>query len=154
MDKLLHVGGQARRDESRKAILSMAGEMTVKIDGSTARYSLKVAAQAAGLLLSLCITGANAAGELEIRLTNKASLPIVSFLFSEAEVNDFDGDTFANRTVAPGASITLRIPKGGEICTFDLRAEFDEDAERDPVQGRQDLCTNGEVVVLETGAFK
>ena len=87
--------------------------------------------------------------DLEIRITNKVDTPVVSVLFSERGVNDFDGDTYGNQVLAQGDSTHLVIPDGKLNCAYDLRAEFDEEEERDPFEGSQNLCENEEFVITE-----
>lgn len=141
MDDQLYLKGTVRLDGGLEGVLASTGELALEVKGATVRYPLAGAAEAAGPLLAAC------GRDLHVTVTNKASVPVVNFLFSEAEVNDFNGDTFDNQFVKPDESLRFAIPDGRKVCTFDLIAEFDEEAERDPVTGRQNLCEDSEFVV-------
>lgn len=143
MDDLVYLKGSSRLNGAFESVFSSTGELTLDVQDASIHYPLAGASEAAGPLLAAC------ARDLHVTVTNKASLPIVTFLFSEAEVNDYDGDTFGNQFVQPDKSVRFTIPEGRKICTYDLIAEFDEEDERDPVQGRQNLCENSEFIVRQ-----
>ncbi|MEW9613740.1 hypothetical protein AB3G45_07890 [Shinella sp. S4-D37] len=148
IDDMLHLEGQTRLDRKLVRILSANGALNVSIDGSKQDIPLAGAADHIDALVAACGAPLNP-NDLEVRITNKADMPIVSLLFSEQGVNDYDGDTYGNQVLAPGDTTYLIIPDGRPSCSFDLRAEYDEEAERDPFEGTQNLCENGEFLIAQ-----
>ena len=146
IDDLFHLQAQARLDQKLVRILSANGSLRVSIDGTNQDIPLAGAVDHVNALVAACGAPLNP-NDLEIRITSKTDTPVVSLLFSQRGVNDFDGDTYGNHVLAPGDSTYLIIPDGRTTCTFDLRAEFDEDAERDPFEGSQNLCENSEFLI-------
>lgn len=148
IDDLLHLEATARLDQNLVRILSQGEILELSVEGEIQEFPLAGAAGHINALVATCGAplGPN---DIELRLTNRTDTPIVSLLFSEKGVNDFDGDTYGNYVLPPGESTYLIIPDGKPACIFDLRAEFDEDAERDPFDGSQDLCENSEFLVLK-----
>lgn len=148
IDDLFHLEGLIKLDRRLVGILSSGSPLTVAVEGTAQEFPVDGLAENLDVLVAAC--GAPLGPlDLELRLTNNSTLPIVSFLFSEKGVNDFDGDTYGNHVLAPGDVTYVVIPNGKQICSFDMRSEFDEDAERDPVDTTQNLCDNPEVVVGE-----
>ncbi|RUM96184.1 hypothetical protein EET67_19540 [Pseudaminobacter arsenicus] len=146
IDDLFHLEAQARLDQKLVRILSAGDILQVSIEGETQEIPLAGADDKVGVLVAACEAPLNP-NDIEFRITNRTETPVVSFLFSERGVNDFDGDTYGNQVLLPGESTYLVIPDGKPACTFDLRAEFDEDAERDPFDGFQNLCEDSEFLV-------
>lgn len=146
IDDLFHLEAQARLDQKLVRILSTGEILRISIEGHTQEMPLAGAGDEVGVLVAACGAPLNPS-DIELRITNRTGIPIVSLLFSERGVNDFDGDTYGNYVLSPGDSTYLVIPNGKPSCVFDLRAEFDEDAERDPFEGSQDLCENAEFLI-------
>lgn len=148
IDDLLHLEGQTRLDRKLARILSANGALNVSIDGSKQDIPLAGAADHIDALVAACGAPLKP-NDLEVRITNNTDTPVVGLLFSEHGVNDFDGDTYGNEVLAPGDNTYLIIPDGRPSCSFDLRAEYDEEAERDPFEGTQNLCENGEFLITQ-----
>ena len=148
IDDLFHLEAEARIDHNLVRILSADGNLDISIEGETQEIPLAGASKEIGAIVAACGAPLEP-NDLEIRITNKVDTPVVSVLFSERGVNDFDGDTYGNQVLAQGDSTHLVIPDGKLNCTYDLRAEFDEEEERDPFEGSQNLCENEEFVITE-----
>ena len=146
IDDLLHLEGQVPLDQKLVRILSSGDTLKISMGADVQEIPLTGAADEVDALVAAC--GAPLSqNDLEFKITNRTDTPIVSFLFSEHGVNDFDGDAYGNYVLSPGESTYLTIRDGKPACVFDLRAEFDEDAERDPFDGMQNLCNDDEFLV-------
>lgn len=146
MDDLFHLQGEIRLDAKLAQMLSPGNTLTVAIEDTTREFPLAGASDYVGQLVATCGASLNHS-DLELRITNATDAVVVNVLFSAGGVNDFDGDTYGNHLLLPGESTDLIIPDGKSICDFDLIAEFDEEAERDPVIRSQNLCDEREFVV-------
>lgn len=148
IDDLFHLEAEARLDQKLVRVLSAVGVLEISIKGKIQEIPLAGASEEIGAIVAACGAplGPN---DIELRITNNVDVPVVSVLFSERGVNDFDGDTYANQVLSPGDTTWLVIPDGKPTCEFDLRAEFDEDAERNLFEGSQNLCENNEFVITE-----
>lgn len=139
-------------DEALRRMLTPGDEMTVTVGGQTQRYAMEAAAAPAAAMLAVC-DSPKPASDLDVTVTNRASLPLESLAWSEAGVGAFDSDAFGYRPLEPGASRTFTIPGGRDICTFDISvlfAEVEEDEEccrAEQPAGTQNLCENSEFVV-------
>ena len=146
IDDLFHLEAQARLDQNLVRILSAGDILKISIDGQVQEIPLAGAGDKVGSLVAACGAPLNP-NDIELKVTNRTKTPIVSLLFAERGVNDFDGDTYGNKVLLPGESTYLVIPDGKPLCAYDLRAEFDEDAERDPFEATQNLCEDSEFLV-------
>ena len=140
-------------DEALRRVLTSGDEVTVTVGGQTQRYAMEAAAEPAAAMFAVC-DSPRPPNDLDVTVTNRASLPVESLGYSETGVDAFDSDAFGYEPLEPGASRTFTIPGGRDICTFDMAVLFAEEAEEDGeccrVQqptGTQDLCENGEFVV-------
>ncbi|MBE7731471.1 hypothetical protein [Devosia faecipullorum] len=146
IDDLFHLEAQTRLDQKLVRILSDGDILQISIEGFVQEFPLDGARDHVGALVAACGAPLNPT-DIELRITNASDTPVVSVLFSEQGINDFDGDTYGNQVLMPGESTYLVIPDAKSVCTFDLIAEFDEEAERDPFQGAQNLCENDELLI-------
>lgn len=148
IDDLFHLEAQTRLDQKLVRILSAGDVLQIAIEEKVQEIPLTGAGEAIGPLVAACAAQLNP-DDIELKITNATDAPVVSVLFSESGVNDFDGDTYANHVLSPGGSTYLVIPNGKPGCAYDLRAEFDEDAERDPFAASQNLCEKSEFVITD-----
>lgn len=138
-------------DETLRHILTSEGNLEITLGGHTQRYDMKGAAEPAAAMIATC-DSPKPASDLDVTVTNKAKLPLHSFSYSQAGVNDFNSDTFGYDPLVPGASRTFTIPDGRSICTFDIsvifiEADDEECCSMGEPAGTQNLCENSEFVV-------
>jgi len=138
-------------DDTLRAILSARDMLEIVVDGHAQRYEMDGAAGPVAAMLAAC-DAPKPAGDLDVKVTNEAKLPLQSFAYSEAGVSSFDSDAFGYESLEPGESRTFTIPGGRDICTFDLAVTFveeeDEECCSDPAPvGTQNLCENSVFVV-------
>src|SRR5690606_369255 len=95
IDDLLHVEARTKLDQQLVDMLSSGGTLVVAIGGVEQEFPLDGIHAELGNLVAACGAPLGAL-DLEIRLTNDTDTPVVGFLFSEVNVNDFDGDTYGN----------------------------------------------------------
>jgi hypothetical protein len=138
-------------DEALRRILTSDEPLEVTVEGHTQRYAKDKGSEAAAAKLFATCEAPKPANDLDVTVTNKASLPLQSFAYSQAGANAFESGEFGNRSLAPGASRTFIIPDGRKICTFDIAVIVARDdaecCEEPKPAGTQDLCKNGAFVV-------
>lgn len=147
------VHGRLSLDDAMRRILTATDRLEIVVDGHAQSYDMKGAAKPAAAMLAAC-DAPRPENDLDVTVTNGASLPLESLAWSEAGVDSFDSDGFGYEPLEPGASRAFTIPGGRDICTFDIAVLFadegedDEECCREPQPaGTQDLCENGEFVV-------
>lgn len=146
IDDLFHLEGEAKLDRSLVRILSEGSTLTIGIEDQVQEIPLAGAATQIDTLIAACGAPLKP-DDLEMRITNATDATVVSVLFSQRGANDFDGDTYGNEVLAPGQTTYIVIPEGRRLCDFDLMAEFDEEAERDPMMATLNLCESNEFLV-------
>lgn len=140
-------------DETLRRILTSDETLEVTVGGRTQRYAKDAETEGAAARMFATCDAPKPAGDLDVTVTNRASLLIESLGYSEAGVDSFDSDAFGYDPLEPGASRSFTISHGRDICTFDISVLFageDEDEEccrTNQPAGTQDLCENAEFVV-------
>jgi hypothetical protein len=84
-----------------------------------------------------------AAAELEVAVENRTPRSLERLYISGLDETAWGEDRLGSATLAPGASITLRVPDQG--CSYDIRAEFDNGGAEE--RRRVDLCAIGGLVI-------
>jgi len=84
-----------------------------------------------------------AAAELEVAVENRTPRSLERLYISGLDETAWGEDRLGSATLAPGASITLRVPDQG--CSYDIRAEFDNGGAEE--RRRVDLCAIGRLVI-------
>ncbi len=147
----LELHGELPLDEALRRILTSDEPLEVSVEGRTQRYAKNGKVESAAARLFATCEAPKPADDLDVTVINKATLPLQSFIYSQAGVNAFDSGEFGNRSLEPGASRTFTIPDGRKICIFDIAVIVAKDdaecCEEPKPAGRQDLCKNGEFVV-------
>ena len=142
--------GDLPLNDALRRMLGSGGELDITIKGQTQSYPLAGMAELATTMLATC-DAPKPPADLDVTVINNAKLPLQSFSWSQAGVNDFEGDAFGYRPLYPGSSRTFTIRNGRNICAFDLvvlLAENDaECCDMGKPAGTQDLCENGEFIV-------
>lgn len=147
----LELHGELPLDESLRRILTSDETLEVTVGGHTQRYPKNDKVEAVAAKLFATCEAPKPADDLDVTVTNKATLPLQSFTYSQAGVSAFESGEFGNRSLESGASRTFTIPDGRKICTFDIAvivAKNDAECCEEPKPaGTHDLCKNGEFVV-------
>lgn len=147
----IEVDGSLPLDPTMRRILSATDRLEIVIDGHTQDYDMAGAAEPAARMIAAC-DAPRPVDDLDVTVTNKARLPLQSFAYSEAGVNDFDSDSFGYEPLAPGESRTFTIPNGRTMCSFDVSVLFEEEEDEECCSmgapaGTQNLCENSEFIV-------
>lgn len=136
-------------DRHLMSLLQSGPELMVQVGDNKLSYPLENIAKGLDALQLACGAGRSET-DLEIRITNGMDIPITGFLYSEPGVNDFNGDLFGNRQIAPRETLDLILPDAQKICTYDIMVEFsDEEDERDPVLASHNFCEKAEMRVSQ-----
>lgn len=147
----LELHGELPLDEALRRVLTSDETLAVTIGGRTRRYAKDKTVEAAAARLFAACEAPKPADDLDVTVTNKATLPLQSLAYSQAGVNAFESGEFGNRSLEPGASRTFTIPDGRKSCTFDIAVIVAKDdaecCEEPKPAGTQDLCKNGAFVV-------
>lgn len=146
----VEIDGSLPLDPTMRRILSATGSLEIVIDGHTQNYEMAGATEPAARMIATC-DAPKPIDDLDVTVTNKARLPLQSFAYSEAGVNDFDSDGFGYEPLAPGESRTFTIHNGRTACSFDVSVIFEEDDEEccsmGAPAGTQNLCEDSEFIV-------
>ena len=99
----------------------------------------------AGAALLMATTAAFADDDLNFKLNNGSSSPVVGFFVSHVGTNSWEENLMEGRTLAPGSSINVIIADGRTNCDYDIKVEF---ADGDTTDERGlDLCEMGSYTV-------
>ena len=81
--------------------------------------------------------------ERELAVENASPRPIERLYVSGTEESEWGEDRLGSDTLAPGDSVTVRVPDQG--CSYDIRAVFDTGGAEE--RRRVDLCTLSRLVI-------
>jgi hypothetical protein len=101
----------------------------------------------AAAMLAACPAFAD--DDLNFRLNNGSSSPVVGFFVSHAGANTWEDNLMRGRTLAPGASIDVVIADGRTTCDYDIKVAFADGDETD--DRGLDLCEMGSYTVEDGG---
>lgn len=115
----------------------------------TMNYSVPIAkilqslmvATALALPLSVMTAKSVLAETFEFTITNKTATNITTFQTSPTGVDDWEEDLLGIDILKPGASTIITFPDGRNVCTYDIRAGFDNGEEI--IKYKVNLCTLG-----------
>ena len=96
----------------------------------------------------MAATSAFAGDDLNFKLNNGSSSPVVGFFVSHVGTNSWEENLMEGRTLAPGSSIGVVIADGRTTCNYDIKVEF---ADGDTTDDRGlDLCEMGAYTVEDS----
>lgn len=98
-------------------------------------------ATALALPLSVMTAKSVLAETFEFTITNKTATNITTFQTSPTGVDDWEEDLLGIDILKPGASTIITFPDGRNVCTYDIRAGFDNGEEI--IKYKVNLCTLG-----------
>ena len=94
---------------------------------------------ALALPLSVMTAKSVLAKSLEFRVTNNTATNITTFQTSPTGINDWEEDILGIDILRPGESTNIIISDSRDVCTYDIRAVFDDGEEI--IKYKVDLCT-------------
>ncbi|MEG3967598.1 hypothetical protein QUA00_08230 [Microcoleus sp. T2B6] len=115
----------------------------------TMNYSVPIAkilqslmvATALALPLSVMTAKSALAETYVFSITNKTATNITSFHTSPTGVNDWEEDLLGIDILKPRASTNISFTDTRNVCTYDIKAVFDDGEE--VIQYKVNLCTEG-----------
>jgi hypothetical protein len=100
---------------------------------------LSVLAGALAAILVSSIT-AGAADDVVFTIINKTEGTLERFYTSPVGVKNWEEDVFGDDVLEPGESIKITISDGRRTCKYDLRFEFTDESQLNPLEDSQDIC--------------
>lgn len=94
------------------------------------------------VLVAMVAAGAVQAQDLEFKLVNKTSSPLIGFYVSHVGTNDWEENLLQGAMLDTDYEVQVVIQDGRTTCDYDIRGEFEDG---DTVEERDlDLCELGE----------
>lgn len=108
--------------------------------------TLKRAAIFASFAAAVAITGpaqakCNDGKDRKVTIINDTSYTIVRLYGSNVGEDSWQEDVLGDSVIAPGAKVTVNFDDGTCYCSFDLKAEFNDDSET--IRRGFNVCTTG-----------
>lgn len=100
------------------------------------------------VIFSFLLSTVAQAEDLKFTLINKTKSVINAFYASPRGTNDWENDILTTDALAPSESIEITIADGRDVCTYDMRFEF-QGKELETLEDTQNLCDLGEYSVEE-----
>lgn len=102
-----------------------------------------------GVLAAAMMTnGIAAANTFALTITNRTNSVVNAFYASPVNANEWENDLFEEKALPPGSSLTVRFSDSRNVCTYDMRFEFQGD-DLEPLEDTQNLCDLGEYEITE-----
>ena len=96
----------------------------------------------AGAVAAILISaGASRAADDQVfTIINKTNATLEHFYTSPVGVKSWEDDVFGDDVLEAGDTIKITIRDGRRACKYDLRFEFNEESNLQPLEDTQDIC--------------